>query len=329
MSTWRFSSFAYVVLLGSLGTHVPLQAQDQVSALFEALQTNDFLSQGHARFLFEGPRTNLAWPHPNESPQSVGLLDWNASLDLFTGDTRLDRYHSEKLSLLPSRKWNENLITYAGVGIHRLNLQKVTTHLVTHEVGAEWVPSLGEWLGLSTRRDYLLSQFTQPGAVRERTQAQWTRFQWQRKWLSRIRSQILLTHTAFSNANSRREGDMSVLYGILPGDPWLWLGWGAYLFRTDRVSAEYWSPTRFWATGPRLEASTTLPNDWILAGGLNLNRLREEEFRIGWGYYGVASLRTAPRDRRRLELTYIRNISSQLGNTWVFDQYQISAVLPL
>jgi len=121
----------------------------------------------------------------------------------------------------------------------------------------------------------------------------------------------------FNDANRRTDGDVSVMYGLSPDWPWIWVGAG-YERLTDSNSnlGHYWAPRIFEDIGPRIDLAVPLYGPLSYMMGLNFNWFRDIDFGTGFGYYGTAKIQCGQSDGRHAYVGIETIESKQAANKW-------------
>ena len=131
--------------------------------------------------------------------------------------------------------------------------------------------------------------------------------------LKRVRASLIQKLFFFNDANRRTDGDLSVMYGLSPDWPWIWVGAG-YERLTDSNSNQghYWAPRVFEDIGPRIDLAVPIYGALSYLMGLNFNWFRDIDYGTGFGYYGTAKLQYGQSDGRHCYFG-IESIESKQG----------------
>lgn len=142
----------------------------------------------------------------------------------------------------------------------------------------------------------------------------------------KIKLQGLLLGGGVSDHNSFWGFDTSAMYGISPSWPWIWLGYGVsgLYFESDRIG--YWSPSKFYNHGARLDSS--FPIFGAISGivGANLNFYNEDRTK-GDGFLISAGLQWGQYDGNNVRILYTKIRSGQEQSPWVYEGLQATCTL--
>ena len=139
----------------------------------------------------------------------------------------------------------------------------------------------------------------------------------------RWRIQVQGEYRQLDDDQLRLHSDLQVMYGISPGEPWVWFGIGAEHLSYDRQDAEYWSPLNFRSVGPRFEAAKTIGN-LVLSCGYNFSFFREDSFDPGERDFASASVAYGTRGGSRILIQYDRGASQQGDAIWTSESVMAS-----
>lgn len=184
---------------------------------------------------------------------------------------------------------------------------------------------------LETGRDFIYSDGAVTGGITRQLTAleHSAAFRWRPHQRLRILGQGgYRQYDEENEENVARQADMSAMYGISPEWPWVWAGLGAYALKYEKEVADYWSPTRYVAYGPRLESSFPLYKRLSATAALNLNRQSENGVK-GNGYDIKAGMqyRLYGHLYARLELSKAKSL--QYKSTWKSDNIFFTLSGPL
>ena len=132
------------------------------------------------------------------------------------------------------------------------------------------------------------------------------------KW----RTTFYFQHYFFNDDNTRMNHDLALFYGIAPGDPWIWVGFGASRMKNSATDRPYWVPLEFYNIGPRLDVSFKILEKLRFVGGINFNYFNDVRSGDGTGYY--SNTRLLYKFSESLEFfSGLESIQSQQsGNVW-------------
>lgn len=306
-------------------------AAETSRGLFEVTsrETSDGIADRILAAEFRNHRREFFWPYAAEEAEG---WDWGARFERHLGFNTVAQYAGERALGLFGRKLSPSLRLDAAVGAHRLGGVGVLSSATTRAIGeleAFYAPLENLKLALKLSHDWLYADLIQPLAVTGQLFASSASFRAVYSPAERISLRGNGSVRAFSDGNPRRAADLSALYGISTGVPWVWVGLGGEVLSYGENRSGYWSPTRFWSFGARLEAAVPIVGELSASGGLNLNVIREESRDPAQGYYGSASLQYGNRERFHVTFAYNRVSSIQGSGTWAMDELMLSVATPL
>jgi hypothetical protein len=142
----------------------------------------------------------------------------------------------------------------------------------------------------------------------------------------KVKLQGVLLGGGISDTNSFWGFDTSAMYGFSPAWPWIWLGYGVsgLYFKSDRIG--YWSPSKFYNHGPRLD--TSFPIFGAISGiiAANLNFYNEDKTK-GDGFLIAAGLQWGLYDGNNVRILYTKIRSGQEQSPWIYEGLQATCTL--
>lgn len=135
-----------------------------------------------------------------------------------------------------------------------------------------------------------------------------------------------LAGTKISDDNHGVSYDAAVMYGISPGWPWIWLGYGASGLYFEDAKVGYWSPEKFYTHGPRFDSSFPLYGEFSGIVGANLNFYKENETQ-GDGFLLSAGLQWGRYDGNNVRVLYTKIRSGQSQSPWVYEGIRASCTV--
>ncbi len=301
-----------------------LFAQDLAQTQFSSdwQNTSDGIFQNTWTGRYRSRRSDMFWPYSNESESGPG---WGANVSWSRGTNASTSYQGTSAQAVFSEKFSQRAWLELTAGDHHLNNITSTQQTDFLTARLETLVALNSFnLNLVANRDFIYADLYQPGGVTQALSAQSLyldlQYRPQEKWRFLSRN----SYRWISDGNQRREFDLSTMYGVSIGVPWIWMGLGADLLSYANTSPGYWSPSQFASMGPRFEFVVPLLGAFSGTYALNVNRIDEVGSSPGLSFYAVAGLQYGTREALLIELAYTRIQSSQNGNTWNDDGAKIS-----
>lgn len=139
----------------------------------------------------------------------------------------------------------------------------------------------------------------------------------------KIKATIQTRSIFLNDKNKRSNSDFSLMYGISPSWPWIWVGGGAEYLKNKKMTPAYWSPSKFYSYGPRFDIAFPIKDKFSFATGVNLNRFHDANFGSGKGYYLNAKLIYGESSSTHTYLGFESIKSQQGGNSWNSKSIQL------
>ncbi|MCF8060666.1 MAG: hypothetical protein K9K67_15290 [Bacteriovoracaceae bacterium] len=143
----------------------------------------------------------------------------------------------------------------------------------------------------------------------------------------RIAAKIIYNKHFLSNGIERNYFDSEVMASLMKYPHWVRIGFGYHTMDYNKFTTNYWSPTDFYAFGPRLDLSYVFNDKLQAYFGGNYNWFEENKIYSGTGYYLRTGLRYGIREDFTADLSYERNESVQNNNSWVGKSVIINLTL--
>jgi len=305
-----FSSRAYANQLGNV--------------IFNIGNTTDNIDYTETTLEWDWNKRDLLWPYRNENqnPLNFGLSYYNRYQE---GPLFKFNYH-EFLGHFDFQ-FNEKHKIESEYGLFHIDEDghsDQTTKLKTHiKLISQFNKNLNTQLevgrGLALRQIFLLrGSLLNLTATHIGARAQ---YQFLNQWLV---TNIVAQKSYMINDNTRNYYDAELMVAMMTWPHWIRMGWGYHEMNYDKNSPSYWSPTDFYAHGPRLDLSFSLiePLQYYLGGSYNW--FEEDKRYQGSGYYMRTGLRYGVREDYTLDIGYERNESIQNSNSWVSQAYALN-----
>jgi len=141
--------------------------------------------------------------------------------------------------------------------------------------------------------------------------------------LPKLKLQGAVAVSEVSDGNNSFGFDAATMYGISPGWPWIWLGYGVSGLYFDENRIGYWSPKNFAAHGPRFDSSFPIYGDFSGILGANLNFYEEDKTK-GDGFLIAGGLQWGRYDGTNVRVLYTKIRSGQRQSPWIYEGIQAS-----
>ena len=316
-------SFATLFLMLAFNTIPALADQPITHVDVSGSTTSDGIHDRSLIASWRNHRRDLFWPLPEEADRA---WDVETRAELHQGDDQQGHYRGQRFALGMGRKFSPTWLLDALLGFHAVSedINYTTKVIPTGDVALYFAPATQLNVTARYGHDFVYQDLVQPGGLSNHLTAD-------SLWLDLVprpvdawRFPIRSSVRRFSDANTRRNVDASVLYGLAMSELWVWAGLGAEYLSYTTTQTSYWSPSRFLAMGPRLEAVVPVYRSFRAAASVNLNRFQENQFAWGWGYYTTARLELGNREGWLGSVGYTRIRSSQGGTQWFSNGLTLS-----
>lgn len=291
--------------------------------------TSDELDHNSLGLSYQNHRRDPHWPYPGEADAA-----WDLGLraNLCSGKTPYGHYSSFDFFGEFSRKISEKANMGLEAGMSRLSEDRGGSIIIPAGTLSAFIfpASFLSFEVMVFRK--LANVDHRPGAVSTHLKEVGERLNIYSQPVERIRVIAQGENKNLSDGNQKRWSDFSLLYGVSPGTPWIWLGMGGELFgytrntENDPVETRYWSPGRFISFGPRADIQIPIQGLLSLSIGANWNRLREGDLPWGTGYYLSPSLNYGSRENVLVSVYYTRISSKQGESSWSSNTFGLNAL---
>jgi hypothetical protein len=309
------------------------EAASVVSAEHEQEKTSDQFQRRTTGVSFNTCQRDLFWPYLDECPKTFGwgLQFRKSEVSLpemsIPGASRQGVLGSGlRFAATGGLRFSSSRHLHLEIGGHQLAAEPLhqTTVATVGMAQFDW-KATSDWdLSLAESRDLIYGELKLPAAFSEALTA----------WTSRVQSLYRLGETwrfpirgtvrNYSDDNSSWEYDLSVLYGISPGVPWIWVGAGFNQLSYQDQKSNYWTPKKITSDGPRLEWDIPLYGKFAFSGAANFNHIAEQDSAGAEGLVAVAGLKYGPREGFNIKLQFFNIQTTQLGKSWSSDTVSLT-----
>jgi hypothetical protein len=289
---------------------------------FTAEETTDKISRRIINLSFRNHRRDLTYPYPEEANSA---WDFGIQTQNIFGNSSVHDYAGYQIALLAGYKFSPQYLLETSLGSHWLNNGSTGQSHHTFPWSLQAIGMWSEKIVASMRLNHNFAhEGTLPGGVTDAlTMLTWSP-QVSIKPLERVKVQFRGMLKNFSDHNRFRQVESSILYGFLPGSPWLWAGIGVEAFSYAETKTTYWSPEHFTAYGPRIETTLPLFGACSVSFGGNYNWVYEKVLDLhGTSYYLMSQLQYGNRATGIVALYWIPNSTWGTSTQWSSNQVGI------
>lgn len=298
--------------------------QHNYHTVLNRFSTSDGLSAGSVQFAAAPIRSDFIWPYDTQ-PEALKQMGLEA--DYLRHDK--DGWVAERWSgLLTHQAYSKNIFFQFRAGFQSLVITDGTseshsTLAFAYKVAKKWEKSL---LSFSGKRGYLLDEVIyilpeQKNSLGSLYQLSYEYYFLQQGTL-KYKGQLIDLY----DDNNLDSHDLELSWKLMM-DPWFKVGLGYYNLRTDGSDANFWSPERFYAWGPRAEFAWSFADKKQFFVGGSYNLLKEKDVEAGQGHYLKTGLQLGDRSAQWFRLAYEQIKSEQSGQRWTSEGFSLELML--
>jgi hypothetical protein len=289
--------------------------------------SDDYVAHTYS-FSYRNNRREWFWPWQEAASRGI---DWGLDVERTKGDAGASEFTAVHGQGTLGFYLTKGSYLQAQVGRHKLETDSSDRSITSRHVTAMFGLNRSFSLQLETGRDFIYTGGSVTGGItRQLTSLDHTAsFRWRPETRLRIQGQGgYRKYDETNEENIARHADISALYGVSTGWPWVWAGIGAKTLKYDEEVVDYWSPDRFTAYGLRFESSFPVYKRLAASASANLNRQSENSV-AGYGYdvSGGFQYRLYGNLYARLDMSKSKSI--QQSSTWKSDNITFSLSGPL
>lgn len=147
----------------------------------------------------------------------------------------------------------------------------------------------------------------------------------QRQFLDQLLvAKIDIIRNYLQNDVERTFFDSELMVSLMKFPHWVRLGVGYHTLDYNKATNNYWSPTDFYAFGPRVDLAYLIKENLQAYFGGNYNWFEENKTFSGTGYYLRTGLQYGIREDYIIDASYERNESVQNNNKWVGKAFYLN-----
>ncbi|HKZ74028.1 MAG TPA: hypothetical protein VJ011_08185 [Steroidobacteraceae bacterium] len=284
-------------------------------------ETTDGFERREWLFTYRNHRRDMSWPWEESKAKD---FDWGVDLRRNTGSSGDDGFEAHRFAGMLGKRFSPGLYAEVWLGNHRLDAPSRDASITTYEATVRLTAGDALDVRVQTGRDYLYREAFLPAGVTDllagRTHS--VGLLWRPQ--PRLRAVGNVERRSLDDGNTGRRYAFSLLYGISPDWPWIWIGVGGEWLGYDEQRAGYWSPDDFRSVGVRLQAAFPLSERIEADASVNVDQLDESDIGTGDGQYLEAGLTYSLTPTLRLRLNAQRVNSLQAGDRWSETIYLLS-----
>src|SRR5688572_15443776 len=284
-------------------------------------ETSDGFERREWRFSYRNHRRDMSWPWEESQATSI---DWGVDLRRSSGAYGDGRFDAERVAGMVGKRFSPLLYAEMWLGNHDLDASGRDESITAYEVTLRLTPGDALDVRAQASRDYLYAEAFVPGGVTELLAGRSQRLGITWRPHPRVRAIGDLERRSLDDANTGQRYAVSLLYGISPEWPWIWVGVGGEWLGYDEQRDAYWSPEDFRSIGVRVQAAFPLSARMQAEASLNFDQLEENELGTGDGQYLAAGLTYSLTETLRLRANAHRVNSLQAGDRWSETTYLLS-----
>lgn len=315
------------VLIGMLLVYCQLSnAEDLYTLEASSSRTSDNIDMNTTRFSYINNRREHFWPYVDSSSSN-----WDWGIDLHRYDGKADGTDFTGHHLEGIIGWNYSTQSYLSgrVGIHQLDVpdqqsNKNKKDMTTYDLYGQLALTNTINLFINIAEDYVYQLGLQPASTREYLSAEMGELGFKWKLDERVRFSGASSKWNLSDNNIKRENKASLVYGISPGWPWIWIGISYEKLKYENAKPDYWTPENFRSIGLIFESSFPITED--LSGALSgsLTKTKEDNNPEGSGGSIIVGFDYKITKTNTLRFQFNRIESSQESSEWTQNTSSLS-----
>lgn len=305
----------------------PAAERDLFSLGVAANENSDDYDASTYSLSYRNRRRPWFWPWQEATARG---LDWGLDVERTEGDAGSTAFESLHVQGTLGAYLTAGTYLQARVGRHALETEQGDRTITSRRITAMFGVNRSASLQLETARDFIYRGGSVTGGINQQLTAREhsVSLRWRPHLRLRLQAQGRYREHDPDAENVGRQGEISAMYGISPGWPWVWAGVGAEQLRYDEQVPAYWSPERYTAYGLRFESSFPVVARLSGSAAANLNR-QEENGASGTGYYLQAGLQYRLYGQLYARLDVSRSKSLQQSSDWSSETVVFSLSGPL
>ncbi len=273
---------------------------------------------------------NFGYTYPDEKPEE----DTNYGLELYqnSGQVPSQSHTGKAVKVLLGKKINPELVLTGALGYHSLNVDQGTNSYSTARASGRLKMNHHFYqkneVQLEYENDYHYTLQLASGSARNPLTTEGYNLNFTLKPIEKIRVLLGYGNRWVSDGVQRQTTEGSLLYGISPSWPWIWVGIGGEYISHSRTTPEYYSPKFFKSYGTRAEAAFPVTDEWSVGAAWNYSIIQEEVLAAGVGHYIVGNVRYGGRQNFNFGFNYVKILSQQSNSEWSSESYTLNCEYP-
>jgi hypothetical protein len=310
------------VLILCLSLPASAQELSQAYGRIENETTSDKFARTSEYLSWRNHRRELNWNYEGEADEA---FDYGAQLQNHNGEAPGLTYSGQRVTGFVGQKFSKELYASSELGVHQVSGtgQTLSKSFLAASVGVEWLPSSEFYFSLNGRHDAVYMRALPAAATEGISELACDPFFTYRPF-DKLRLISRNQYRWLSDGNRKKENDLAAMYGLATSEYWVWIGMGVDYLEFSKQNTGYYSPERFYAWGPRLEAAGPIWSEFSAAIGFSHNTFQESNLDWGSGHYSTVALRYGNRNNFLAELQAVQNRSAQGATAWTSNQYAFS-----
>ncbi len=296
--------FQLALLISFTCVEPALPSDELITASYSHTKTNsDFLSD------------HLLFSNYNEKTETKDILIFSLDADIAKGKVGDVDFSSQKIGSTVYYSAETLNVIFRPSLISRKAENADTEQKLFGSVLLEFKPS-ASILRLELGRAYMAETLQSTASMQGYLRSNYYMLSAQHRVADSWRVLGFVKNNYLNDGNIKLNSDISLMYGISPSWPWIWLGVGGEWIKNSKPNQPYWTPREFYSYGPRLDIAAPINDRFSYAFGFNINRFKDIDFGLGSGYYFNSKLIYQKKDTSKYELRLESIESKQNGNSW-------------
>ena len=322
-NTITHNSSMYTLLVLLLVYCQTVHTKDLYTLGASSSSTSDNIDLDKIKFSYINNQREHFWPYLKSADSEY---DWGVNLNYYDGQANGTEFTGQHIEGVFGFQFSE--ISYVGgsIGLHNMDVPDLNSQKDrgTYDIYAQLGLTSNFTLLFNIADNYVYQYGLQPAGTREFLNAEMRTAGFQWKPINTIRISGASSAWDLSDANTKKETKASILYGISPGWPWIWIGVSYEKLKYEMAKADYWTPENFRSVGLVFESSFPISENFTGALAATATNVKEDNNPKGNGNSLSVGLDYKLTKAHTLRLGFNRIVSQQEKSEWTEKTYSLS-----
>lgn len=298
-------------------------AKDLYTVGVSSSSTSDNIDLNTLQFSYINNQREHFWPY-KKTKDSV--IDFGIDLHNYNGQAEGTDFTGQHFEGIVGAQITDNAYIGLKLGQHNLDVPDTNSQQTrgTYDTYVHLGFKENITIKVNLADDYVYKYGLQPAGAREFLNAKMRTIDVNWKPIKTVRISFRRSKWILSDANTRYATNASILYGISPGWPWIWIGATYEKLEFDKVMPEYWTPNDFHAAGIIFESNFPIKENFT--GGISASVTNSKEDNNSQGNGGSLNIGLDYNltNTHTVRFNFSRIISQQKKSEWYENTFNIS-----